>query len=79
MKITKSDLEKNNFDITNNYKFDQLFIEYNFAYLKKFKEIEKYTINFKNNIYSFLATLIFSLICTSLVFWIFKTGYKLKH
>jgi ABC-2 type transport system permease protein len=29
-------------------------------------------------IYSFLATLIFSLICTSLIFWIFKTGYKLK-
>lgn len=56
MKITKSDTEKNKYETTNNYKFDQLFIEYNFAYLKKFNEIEKYTINFKNNTYSFLAT-----------------------
>ena len=30
-------------------------------------------------IYSFFATLIFSLICTSSIFWIFKTGYKLKN
>ena len=30
-------------------------------------------------IYSFLATLVFSLICTSVIFWIFKTGYKLKN
>jgi len=29
-------------------------------------------------IYSFLATLVFSLICISVIFWIFKTGYKLK-
>ena len=56
MKITKSDIEKNKYETTNNYKFDKLFIEYNFAYLKKFNEIEKYTINFKNNIHSFLTT-----------------------
>ena len=30
-------------------------------------------------IYSFLATLVFSLICVSVIFWIFKTGYKLKN
>ena len=30
-------------------------------------------------IYSFLATLVFILICTSVIFWIFKTGYKLKN
>ena len=29
-------------------------------------------------IYSFLATLVFSLVCVSVIFWIFKTGYKLK-
>ena len=56
MKITKSDIDQNKYETTNNYKFDKLFIEYNFAYLKKFKKIEKYTINLKNNIYSFLTT-----------------------
>ena len=30
-------------------------------------------------IHSFLATLIFSMICVSIIFWIFKTGYKLKN
>ena len=30
-------------------------------------------------IYSFFATLVFSLICVSVIFWIFKTGYKLKN
>ena len=30
-------------------------------------------------IYSFLATSVFILICTSVIFWIFKTGYKLKN
>ena len=29
-------------------------------------------------IHSFVATLIFSMICISVIFWIFKTGYKLK-
>lgn len=30
-------------------------------------------------IHSFFATLLFSLICISVIFWIFKTGYKLKN
>ena len=30
-------------------------------------------------IYSFLATLVFGLICTIAIYWIFKTGYKLKN
>jgi len=29
--------------------------------------------------HSFLATLIFSITCTSIIYWIFKTGYKLKN
>jgi ABC-2 type transport system permease protein len=29
--------------------------------------------------YSFLATLLFSISCTTIIYWIFKTGYKLKN
>jgi ABC-2 type transport system permease protein len=29
--------------------------------------------------HSFLATLVFSITCTTVIYWIFKTGYKLKN
>jgi len=29
--------------------------------------------------HSFLATLVFSFTCTTIIYWIFKTGYKLKN
>jgi len=30
-------------------------------------------------IHSFFATLVFSISCTTIIYWIFKTGYKLKN